>query len=130
MRGFAKFTFLGRIAKDPSMSSLENGTKRLQIVCAANVPYKKKDSDEWQENTTWITFAWFGEFASRMKDRVRKGLWVHITGEIRSSVEEVNGQKITRYNFCPEKVIPFEVVTNAMREQMGGDAPPDEPGPF
>jgi len=121
MRGLATFTFMGRIAKDPSMTTLENGTKRLQIVAAANIPYKKKDSDEWQEETVWITFAWFGDFASRMKDRVRKGLWVHIMGDIRSTTEEVNGQKITRYNFRPDQVVPFEVVTKAMREQAGGE---------
>jgi len=128
MRGIATFAMMGRIAKDPSMSTLENKTKRLQVVVAAGIPYKKKDSDEWEEDTVWATFAWFGDFATRMKDRVRKGMWVYITGEFRSFSEEVNGKKITRYNFRPNQVVPFDVVTNAMREQLSDDGNYDPQG--
>ncbi|MFA4971387.1 MAG: single-stranded DNA-binding protein [bacterium] len=126
MRGIATFTFLGRIAKDPSMKTLLNGQKRLQVVAAANIPYLK--NDKWEEDTTWVTFAWFGDFAVKMADRLRKGMWVHVVGEIRSSIEEIDGKRITRYNFRPKQVVPFEVVTQAIRDQLGGDVPEGDGG--
>lgn len=124
MRGIANFTFLGRIAKDPKMQALQNGQKRLQVVAAANLPYLK--DNKWEEDTAWVTFAWFGDMAVNMQERLRKGMWVHVTGEFKSFVEEVNGQKVTRYNFRAKTVVPFEVVTQAIRDQMGGDAPPND----
>lgn len=100
MRGIAMFTVHGRVANDPFLDTLQNGTERCRAYVVANIPKMNREKEEWEYDDVWFTVAWFGRAAGISK-RLRKGMPIVIHGEIRSWQEEHGEKKITRYNFRP-----------------------------
>lgn len=84
---------VGRITKDPEITSTENGKKRTSITLAVNRGYK---NTEGIYETDFINCVLWNGIAESTCEYCKKGDIVGIKGRIQTSVYEVEG--ITKYN--------------------------------
>ena len=107
MYGDFMFTLIGSCTHDRELSVLANGQHRASINLAVNVPRKDKDGD-WQEQTTWVRVAVFGDRArSASVDKCMKGTAVYIRGTVSSYTQEIGEKNYTMYNFRPDVIRPL-----------------------
>jgi len=107
MYGAFKFHFVGTCAADPEHSKLRNGQDRCVINVAVNTPIKKDDG-KYEERTTWVRVAFFGQAALRKSlDWCTKGTPVYCEGTVQSYTEETPDKKYTMYNFRPDVIRPL-----------------------
>jgi len=97
----------GRAGKDADMATFESGGKSTRVSLATTRRYKKKDSEEYEEETEWhyVICNWhLAEWASKIK----KGMLVNVRGRNKSrnytdkngierSVTEVIAEEISFY---------------------------------
>jgi len=87
MQNIAEFRIIGRVG------NVERTDKVTHVSVAAN--YNRKDGDEWKTDTLWNRVTFFRQLAERAGE-LGKGDLVHITGRVRQSSYESNGE--TRYS--------------------------------
>lgn len=108
MYGDISFNFVGTCAQDREYFTMDNGTNRASINVAVNVPRKNRQSGEFEQSTTWVRVAVFGDRAgSASVDRCRKGMPVYVRGTIQSYSQEIAGKNYTFYNFRPDVIRPL-----------------------
>ncbi|WP_371420055.1 single-stranded DNA-binding protein [Tardiphaga sp.] len=83
MQNIAEFRIIGRIGKITAMD------KVTYLDVASN--YARKDGDAWKDDTHWNRITLFGRTKERA-DRLSTGDLVHITGRIRQSRFERDGE--------------------------------------
>ena len=83
MQNIAEFRIIGRIGKITAME------KVTYLDIASN--YARKDGDAWKDDTHWNRVTLFGRAKDRA-DRLSTGDLVHITGRIRQSRYERDGE--------------------------------------
>lgn len=110
MFGSIRFHAVGTAGGPAEFDKLTGGTKRCRFTLAVNEP--KKVGDKWEETTTWITCALFGNDAERPSLKlIRRGEPVYVEGKVASYPVEIptdNGVRIiTQYTFRPDIVRPM-----------------------
>ena len=85
MKDIAEFRITGRIGK----SSIMDKVAFLDI--ASN--YRRKVNDEWEDDTHWNRVTLFGKHIARAA-KMGKGDLVHVTGRVRQSRYEQNGETV------------------------------------
>jgi single-stranded DNA-binding protein len=135
MYGDFSFQFVGTVAQDREYGQMKNGQDRATINVAINTPRKNRDTGEFEEVTTWVRVAVFGErVRSASVDRCVKGMPVFMRGTIQSYQHEFGDQKFTMYNFRPDIIRPLmsvEQVTGRAERRggQGGRGYQDDPPP-
>jgi len=71
----------GRCSKDPELKYTEKGTPVLTFSIAVNKPYKKP-SGEWKNAVSFFEIVTFGAYAENIKNRLKKGFGVFVSGEL------------------------------------------------
>jgi single-strand DNA-binding protein len=137
MYGDFAFEFVGTCTRDRELGQLRNGQDRCTVSVAVNKPFKNRDTGEFEEKTTWVRFAVFGDRAnSAALDRCRKGMPVYVRGTVESYNEEIGGRNYTMFNFRPDVIRPLlsldalEMMQRARydrREQGSTDMPQHAP---
>jgi single-strand DNA-binding protein len=67
-----RFTLLGRLGADPEVKKAKDLVV-VKLSVATNESVKKKDSDEWQDETTWHHVTFFDKKAEFCRDYLKKG---------------------------------------------------------
>jgi single-stranded DNA-binding protein len=116
MYGNITFSFVGLVAKDVEIIQMANGKRKAAILCAINTP-KKLESGDYEQETTWVRLAIFGERVNTPTIRnCRKGVPIYVEGVIRSYREEHGNQVFTLYNFKPSVI---RIMTNMNKFKNG-----------
>ena len=134
MYGDISFQFVGTCAQDREYFTMDNGQQRASINVAVNVPRKNRDTGDFEQVTTWVRVAIFGDRAqSASVDRCRKGMPVYVRGSIQSYRQEIAGKNYTFYNFrsdCIRPLLSLDQLERCRRIPDSEDpyAPPDPQG--
>lgn len=83
----------GRLVADPDIRYTPTGNEVAQFRIAVNRNFKLKDSDQWQEDTFFVTIIAWNRLAEKVEKNFRKGNLVFIEGRLRIRDYEVDGTK-------------------------------------
>lgn len=115
---------IARVGND--VRFFDNGRVPFAIVSVAeNQYYKEKSSGEKKQYTTWIPLIGYGSKAEFMRDYLKKGIRIGISGVWKNMVYEKDGKKqyqlvlrLKDVQFCDSKVTA-EQGTNNEAENEG-----------
>jgi len=78
----ARVQILGRLAFMPEMRSTDDGRQYLKLRLAAHHRRQNKETEEWEEETSWFSIFLHGDRAERALRRFRKGDWIFVDGRL------------------------------------------------
>lgn len=98
----------GNLGADPEMRYLPSGDAVVDLRLASSRPFKRKDSDEWDEDTTWVNVTAFGSKAERVAEYASKGTPVIVEGRLRLETWEAKdgGGSRSRLSIVADKINP------------------------
>ncbi len=105
MSDFNRIFLSGRAVADPEIRYTPAGSEVAQFRIAVNRNYKTKGSNEWQEETFFVTIVAWNNVASKVEKNLKKGDSVIVEGRVRIREYEVDGNKRSA----------FEVIANSVR---------------
>lgn len=83
----------GRLVADPEIKYTPSGSEVAQFRIAVNRNYKAKGSEQWQEETFFITIIAWNRLAEKVEKMFKKGQSVMVEGRLRIRDYEVDGVK-------------------------------------
>ena len=140
------FVEIGNVVRDISDNDyavLSNNNGRLNFSIAVN--RSKKSGDEWIDEVSYLDFTCFGKLADNMKNLLKKGTKVCVTGYIKQdrwtkddknysklsliadSVELLSKKEGGSGNGAPRFVPADNSASTTMAENNNGDFPEDIP---
>ena len=110
---------IGRLTRDGELKYLASGLGVMKFSIANN--YRKKDGDKWTEAANFFDVVIYGKAGEVIRQYLVKGKQVCVTGELRQSSWEKDGERKTK----------IEIIGNNV-QLLGGDKPasrsePQEP---
>lgn len=97
-------SLLGRVGKDPSVRSLNNGTKVASVTVATTENWKDKDGNK-KESMQWHTVEAWGSLADILEKYVKKGDQLYVSGKMVYDQYEKDGVKHTTAKVKAENVV-------------------------
>ncbi len=88
MKNVATFEIIGRVAR------IDAYEKVTRITTASNYNYKDGESGEWRQDTYWNQSVTFNQRPREVAAELQKGDLVKLTGRLRQSSYEKDGQRI------------------------------------
>lgn len=90
-----KVTLIGRLGKDPELTTFESGKKKVSFSLATSDVYRNKNGEK-VENTEWHNVVLWGKTAEIANEYLKKGNEVCIEGRLTyRNYDDANG--VTRY---------------------------------
>ena len=86
-------TLIGRLGKDPEFQEMPNGGSITKFSLATSESWKKKDSQEWEEKTSWHRVVYFRDLSNHKKENMKKGCLVMVKGKLSYGSYEKEGVK-------------------------------------
>lgn len=84
---------VGRLTRDPEVRYTQKGQAVARFDIAVNRRWKDP-TGEWKEDTTFVTVVAWGPMAERCKEKLKKGLPVHVEGRLATDeYTDKSGQK-------------------------------------
>jgi single-strand DNA-binding protein len=83
----------GRLVADPDIRYTPTGNEVAQFRIAVNRNFKLKDSEQWQEDTFFVTIIAWNRLAEKVEKTFKKGNVVFVEGSLRIRDYEVDGVK-------------------------------------
>jgi len=93
MPSFSQVNVLGYVG-NPVQLMTGKGKNFVQLSVGVTKAYRQ--GKKWNTKTSWFKVMFFGEYADIVATRVKKGDWLHITGEL--AVSEWVKDGINRYD--------------------------------
>jgi single-strand DNA-binding protein len=85
---------MGRAVADPDLKYTPKGTPVLNFRMAVDRRYKDNATGEWKSDPSFFNIVYFGQFAERAAENLKKGSGVLVEGRLRSrSYETQSGDK-------------------------------------
>jgi single-strand DNA-binding protein len=85
---------MGRTCADPDLKYTPKGTPVLNFRMAVDRRYKDNATGEWKSDPSFFNIVYFGQFAERAGETMKKGSGVLVEGRLRSrSYETQSGDK-------------------------------------
>lgn len=98
-------TVVGNCTSNPEIRVAGQGNAVVPFSIAVNSRRKNKDTGEWENGeTSFYDIVCFGKLAENVADSVHKGTRVVVTGALRQSSWEKDGQKRTKVEVVAEEV--------------------------
>lgn len=123
MNGLNTVALGGNLVRDAELRATQGGMAVLSFTVAVNESRKNRQTGEWEDYPNFIDCIMFGRRAEVLSGRMAKGSYVALTGSLRWSSWEKDGQKRSK----------VEVVAGEIHiESKGGAAPElyDDDCPF
>lgn len=83
----------GNLTRDPELRATASGTQVLSFDIAVNDRQKNQRTGEWEDYPNYVSCTMFGTRAESVSRYIRKGSKVAISGKLRYSSWEKDGQK-------------------------------------
>lgn len=103
-----QFILVGNVGQKPELKESKNGNKYLQFSVAVNESFKKKDSTEFEQKTTWFNCVVFDRRAEGLSKILDKGSNVVVSGKLTVKQVEVGDKKMNSVDLIVEDVTVFK----------------------
>ena len=98
MASLNKVILIGRLGKDPEITTFESGNKKVSATLATTERYRDRDNN-WVDQTEWHNLIAWGNLANDIAEKRRnyaKGDMMYIEGRLRTR-QYTDNQGINRY---------------------------------
>ena len=103
-----KVFLIGTIGQDPETRFTQNNQSVTNFSLAVSESFKRKDSQEWEERTTWLNIVVWNA-SDYIKENLKKGKKIYLEGKISiEQYEDKDGVKRNSTKIIAGTVIPFE----------------------
>jgi single-strand DNA-binding protein len=121
-------TIIGNLTRDPEMRYTPSGQANARFGVAVNRRWQNRQSNEWEEATSFFDVVCWRELAENAADSLTKGSRVIVTGRLEQrSWESANGEKRNSVEIIADEIGPSlryataEVKRNERRDAMGAN---------
>ena len=112
----------GRLTRDPELRVTAGGTQLLSFTLAFNTSVRNRQSGEWDERSNFIDCTMFGKRAEALSHYLTKGQKVAVTGELRYSTWEKDGQRHSKLDMIVDDIV-------FMSQRQGANQPAQASAP-
>lgn len=95
----------GNLTRDPELRMTPGGTQVLNFGVAVNDRAKNQQTGEWEDRPNFIDCVLFGNRADALSRILRKGIKVAVSGSLRWSQWERDGQKRSKVEVVADEVV-------------------------
>ena len=120
-------TLVGNITRDPELRFTPSGQPTATFGLAVNRRWQNKQSNEWEEATSFFDVVCWREMAENATESLQKGSRVIVTGRLEQrSWETDNGDKRSKVEVVADEIGPSlrwataEITKNDRRGPDGG----------
>lgn len=100
-------TLVGNVTREPELKFLGSGTAVVDFGLAVNRRWKNKQTDEWEEQTSFVDVTVWGEYGENVAESIPKGCRVIVNGRIeQQSWETKDGEKRSKIQVVADEVGP------------------------
>lgn len=100
-------TITGNLARDPEIRYTREGIATTALGIGVNRRWKEKDSDEWQESTSFFDVVCWRDLAENVALSLTKGMRVVVTGRLEQrSWETEDGDRRFKVEIVADDVAP------------------------
>jgi single-strand DNA-binding protein len=78
----SQITVVGNITRDPELRYSNSGTSVARIGIAVNFRRQNRQTNEWDESTSFMTVVCFGDMAEHVSESLSKGARILVTGRL------------------------------------------------
>ena len=103
MANLNKVMLIGRLTRDPETRHTSGGNSVTNFGMAINRSYRKKDSDELVEETTFVDIEAWGKGGETFARYMKKGRQAYIEGRLKLDTWEKDGAKRSKLTVVMEE---------------------------
>ena len=103
MANLNKVMLIGRLTRDPETRHTQGGNSVTNFGLAVNRTYRKKDSDEQVEETTFVDVEAWGKTGETFARYMKKGRQAYVEGRLKLDSWEKDGQKRSKLTVVMEE---------------------------
>lgn len=97
-------TVSGNLTRDAELRNTSGGMAILTIGMAVNDRQKNRDTGEWEDYPNYVNCVMFGTRAEKLAPRLVRGSKVAISGKLRYSAWEKDGEKRSKIEVIVEEI--------------------------
>ncbi len=133
MASLNKVLLIGRLGKDPEVTTFDNGSRKISATLATSERYRDRDNN-WVEQTDWHNIVAWGNLANDIAEGRRnyaKGDLMYVEGRLRTR-QYTDQQGIVRYvtEIIADKLMQMAPARPAQQSSYGQPyTPATEPSP-
>ena len=94
----------GNLTRDPELRRTQSGMAILTIGVASNYSKKNQQTGQWEDFPNFIDCTMFGNRAEGVANYLQKGTRVYVSGELRWSQWEKDGQKRSKIEILVDDI--------------------------
>ena len=98
MASLNKVILIGRLGKDPEITTFESGNKKMSVTLATTERYRDRDNN-WVDQTEWHNLIAWGNLANDIAEKKRnyaKGDMMYVEGRLRTR-QYTDNQGVNRF---------------------------------
>ena len=100
-------TVVGNITRDPELKFLNSGQAAVRLSVAVNRRWQNRQTQEWEERTSYFEVAGYGQLAENVAHSLTKGMRVIVTGRLEQrSWETEQGDKRSIVEINADEIAP------------------------
>lgn len=108
----------GNLTRDPELRQTQGGTAVLTFGVAVPDRRKNPQTGEWEDVPNFVDVTVFGNYASGLHPHISKGSKVAISGRLRWSQWERDGQKRSKLEVIAHEVVLMQQRSDGQRQQV------------
>ena len=126
-------TITGSAGREPELRFTPSGQAVANFSLAVNRRWKNRQTEEFEESTSWIDIVCWAQLAENAAESIAKGTRVTVTGRLEQrSWENQEGEKKSKIELVADDVAvslrwATAEVTRNERSDNGGGRPPGPP---
>lgn len=94
----------GNLTRDPELRYAQSGTAVMDVGLAVNDRVSNKQTGQWEDYTNFVDCTIFGKRAESLQPILAKGMHVTVTGRLRWSQWEKDGQRRSKLEVVVDDV--------------------------
>ena len=95
---------IGNLGQDPEIRVNDNGLRVASLSLATNRRWRDSEG-EWHQATDWVPVVVFGPLAELAEEQLAKGSHVYVSGRIRTSHWEKDGESFFKTDVVATKIL-------------------------
>ena len=118
-------TIVGNVTRDPELRYTPSGQANATFGVAVNRRWMNRQTNEWEERTSFFNVVCWGDMAENVSDSVAKGTRVLVNGRLEQrSWETEQGEKRSVVEIVADEIAPslrWATATVNKNDRRGGD---------
>ncbi len=111
-------TLIGRLTRDPELSTTSSGAELLKISIASNRSVKK--GEQWEDETSFFDITFWGKRAAGIAPHLKKGSKIGVTGSLKQERWEQDGQKRSKVIINAQSIQFLDTKQQAEQQEEPG----------